>query len=267
MVYEDRSGRLWGTFSADDAVPRQIISEWLYEQRLPWSSISTSDPPPTFGKPRVSSSAVETYTPSPPAVDPTGRVALASGGVSVRNKELTPVELFETVASAMWVVQAERMSGGRFQGSAVVVSPDYLLTNCHVVNGAASITLTHKETSFRATLVSANIGADRCILRSDRKLESVAPIREYSALKVGERVYSIGAPFGLELTLSDGLLSGKRTHAGVRLVQTSAPISSGSSGGGLFDAYGNLVGISTFLLKDSQNLNFAIAAEDYVERH
>jgi len=46
-------------------------------------------------------------------------------------------------------------------------------------------------------------------------------------------------------------------------VQTSAPKSSGSSGGGLFDTQGNLIGITTFMLKDSQNLNFAIAAEEY----
>jgi S1-C subfamily serine protease len=52
---------------------------------------------------------------------------------------------------------------------------------------------------------------------------------------------------------------------GGRFVQTSAPISSGSSGGGLFDAHGNLVGITTFMLRDSQNLNFAIAAEEYAK--
>ena len=48
-----------------------------------------------------------------------------------------------------------------------------------------------------------------------------------------------------------------------RVIQTSAPISHGSSGGGLFDSGGNLLGITTFMLKDAQNLNFAIAAEEY----
>jgi serine protease Do len=84
-------------------------------------------------------------------------------------------------------------------------------------------------------------------------------------LEIGEKLYSIGAPLGLELTLSDGLLSAKRALSGSHLIQTTAPISPGSSGGGLFDAYGNLVGITTFLLKNSENLNFAIAAQGYLK--
>jgi serine protease Do len=82
----------------------------------------------------------------------------------------------------------------------------------------------------------------------------------------GERVYSIGTPAGLELTMTDGLLSGKRLTSGQHFVQTSAPISPGSSGGGLFDEAGNLIGITTFRLKDSENLNLAISAEDYLLR-
>ncbi|TAN74284.1 MAG: serine protease, partial [Magnetospirillum sp.] len=82
-------------------------------------------------------------------------------------------------------------------------------------------------------------------------------------LKVGETVYSIGAPKGLEATLGQGLVSGLRTIKGLRYVQTSAPISAGSSGGGLFDAAGNLVGITTFHLRDAEGLNFAISVDDY----
>jgi Trypsin-like peptidase domain len=57
------------------------------------------------------------------------------------------------------------------------------------------------------------------------------------------------------------LVSGLRTFEGVRLIQTTAPISHGSSGGGLFDAQGKLIGITTFMFKDGQNLNFAIPSE------
>jgi S1-C subfamily serine protease len=112
-------------------------------------------------------------------------------------------------------------------------------------------------------LVAADVSADSCILRSTTKLRSFVPIRSYESIKVGERVYSIGAPLGLELTLSDGLVSGRRLEDRVRLIQTTAPISPGSSGGGLFDTKGNLIAITTFFLKGSQNLNFAVAAEDF----
>ena len=82
-------------------------------------------------------------------------------------------------------------------------------------------------------------------------------------LEIGETVYAIGNPQRLELTVSDGLLSGKRSAGELRLVQTTAPISPGSSGGGLFDSRGNLVGITTSTRRDAQNINFAIPAEDF----
>ena len=69
--------------------------------------------------------------------------------------------------------------------------------------------------------------------------------------------------FDLENTLGEGIVSGLRKRRDVDLVQTTAPISPGSSGGGLFDASGNLIGITTFLLRDGQNLNFAIAADTF----
>jgi S1-C subfamily serine protease len=105
---------------------------------------------------------------------------------------------------------------------------------------------------------------DRCILSTEREILSpVKQIRTYDGLKVGEQVFTIGSPSGLESTLGQGIISGLRRDGVRRLVQTTAPISPGSSGGGLFDRSGNLIGITTFTLRDSQGLNFAIAAEDY----
>ncbi|MGH9440374.1 MAG: trypsin-like peptidase domain-containing protein, partial [Terriglobia bacterium] len=83
----------------------------------------------------------------------------------------------------------------------------------------------------------------------------------WTTLAVGEKVYAIGAPEGLELTISEGLISGLRDFDKERVIQTSAAISPGSSGGGLFDAEGRLVGITTFYLKGGQSLNFALPAE------
>jgi Tfp pilus assembly protein PilF len=82
-----------------------------------------------------------------------------------------------------------------------------------------------------------------------------------SRLRVGEPVYAIGAPQGLELSLSGGLVSALRTVRGELFIQTDAAISRGSSGGGLFDQNARLVGITTFYLDGGQNLNFAIPIE------
>jgi tetratricopeptide (TPR) repeat protein len=87
------------------------------------------------------------------------------------------------------------------------------------------------------------------------------PVRRSSDVSVGERVYAIGSPGGLEVTLSEGLVSGLRDFENVSVIQTSAAISHGSSGGGLFDSEGRLVGITTFFLKGGQNLNFALPGE------
>jgi S1-C subfamily serine protease len=98
---------------------------------------------------------------------------------------------------------------------------------------------------------------------AEASLSPVQGIRQFSSLKVGERVYSVGAPSGLERTLGEGIISGLRSSKKDRFVQTTAPISPGSSGGGLFDSSGNLIGVTTFLVKEAQSINFAIAAEDF----
>jgi S1-C subfamily serine protease len=98
---------------------------------------------------------------------------------------------------------------------------------------------------------------------ADEVLVPVPGMRHYEDLHVGEDTYSIGAPRGLERTLGQGIISGLRQIRGQRLVQTTTPISPGSSGGGLFDRSGNLVGITTFKLKESEGLNFAIAVDEF----
>ncbi len=80
-------------------------------------------------------------------------------------------------------------------------------------------------------------------------------------LKVGAKVYAVGAPHGLELTLSEGIVSSLREFEGSNYIQTTAAISNGSSGGGLFDENGALVGLMTFNYTKGQNLNFASPVE------
>ena len=158
-------------------------------------------------------------------------------------------------------------SRGVVFGSAVAITEKLAITNCHVLADAGeSIYLGAggSEDAEQAKLVGANYEADRCVISISRMdLHPVPGIRRFEALEVGETVYAIGNPLKLDRTLSEGLLSGKRETGERRYLQTTAPISPGSSGGGLFDAQGNLIGITTFTLKGAQSLNFAIPAEDY----
>jgi serine protease Do len=152
-------------------------------------------------------------------------------------------------------------------GSAVAISESQLLTNCHVAEAAGPelyVGVDGPDKLVRGEIVAQDHLADRCVLaESEVRLHPVAGVRRYDSLEVGETVYAIGNPARLERTLSNGLLSGKRVIEDMRYLQTTAAISHGSSGGGLFDSRGNLIGITAMTLTNTQNINFAIPAEDF----
>jgi S1-C subfamily serine protease len=191
----------------------------------------------------------------------------------VAQRPLNATELYKKVQSSVFVVIAGRTvkdlrRGTQLsQGSAVAVSRSHLLTNCHILGNWPYILVVQDEKVTPAALVGRNEKWDRCVLAiKESRLDPIKGIRGFDDLIVGEKVYTVGAPIGLERTLGEGIISGLRKLEAHKLIQTSAQISSGSSGGGLFDARGNLLGITTFLLRGAQNLNFAIAAEQYWDK-
>lgn len=152
-------------------------------------------------------------------------------------------------------------------GSAVAITPNLLVTNCHVLTGYSSIAvMDNKSINYHlAKVVKHSSESDMCVLQTIEPVRLIphTRFRTLASLNIGESLYSIGSPRGLSLTIADGVLSGIRTRSESTLIQTTAPISPGSSGGALFDAYGNLIGITTLYLQDSQNLNFAIPIESF----
>jgi S1-C subfamily serine protease len=184
------------------------------------------------------------------------------------DRKLSSQDLFKQVSrSVLWVERAAHAGGGTAFGSAVAISDDLVLTNCHVV-GTGKEPLRVGDTEQNLTesveLEAADFDADRCVLHvKGLPLRPIGGVRLISDLEIGETVYAIGNPRGLRRTISQGLISGVRDFEDARFVQTTAAISPGSSGGGLFDARGNLVAITSFTLKNSQELNFAVPAEDF----
>ena len=190
----------------------------------------------------------------------------------ISHAALPAAELYKKVERSVFVVGAARSIGDArardiLQGSAVAIAEHLLLTNCHVVQNRPVIVLLQDHVIYHAKLVASDPENDRCVLESDgAALVPIAGVRAFSDIAVGERVFAIGAPRALERTLTEGLVSGLRAAKGRNLIQTSAPLSPGSSGGGLFDERGNLLGITTLAsLPGSQNLNFAISAADFWE--
>jgi len=178
-----------------------------------------------------------------------------------------PEEVFRIASRSVVVVQVHDERGRTLAtGSGVVIAPERVATNCHVVRPKGlrgpRIYLAGAGRELRnASIEQGSDGADVCILRVRHLAAPPVTAGSVAKLRVGQPIYAIGAPQGLDLTLSGGLVSALRTIRGELFVQTDAAISPGSSGGGLFDSGGNLVGITTFYVQDGQNLNFAIPVD------
>lgn len=180
---------------------------------------------------------------------------------------LNGAQLFKLLSPSVFQLEVQS-KGGTSQGSAVAVTPTELLTNCHVLEGARRIIVKKGEDEFIGKITRAHPESDRCVVSvKGQALVPVKGVRAAKELAVGEPLYTLGSPNGLELSLGDGILSGLRKLDKHSFLQTTAPISPGSSGGGLFDAKGNLVGITTLVLAGrerlNQSLNFAIPADSF----
>ena len=190
---------------------------------------------------------------------------------------LTPAELFARVSPSVWRVQTLDGDGlPLVQGSAVVVASGQLVTNCHVLARARRVQVRRDGQAkvMAAKLVLWDVQRDLCQLEVPGAVAPSVRLGSSAAAAVGQPAYAIGHPKGLDLTLSAGLVSSLRRNSAGQLVliQTSAAISGGSSGGGLFNEEGELLGLTTIasIAGDAQNLNFAIPADwirDLPRRH
>lgn len=151
------------------------------------------------------------------------------------------------------------------QGSAVAITPWLLATAYHVVRHSSQIQVQLGEQSAPAILLSVDRQSDLALLAvTEDRMNRVVRVPSVARRlpPIGSRVYAIGNPLGLDLSLSDGLVSGLRRD-GERgtMIQVTNPISPGSSGGGLFDQSGHLVGITVASATKGQLLNFAVPIE------
>lgn len=179
--------------------------------------------------------------------------------------ELAPHQIYTQVAPSVWRVQTYDDDGLPLSiGTAIVIAPDTLVTNCHVLAKAGRVAIRQGKRNIDATLEMWDSERDICQVKAPGLGAPAVNLGGMERLQVGQNVYAIGNPNGLDLTISAGLLSSIRRNESkqVMLLQTSAPISAGSSGGGLFDDQGMLIGLTTLRsVGDSQNLNFAVPVD------
>ena len=217
------------------------------------------------------------------------RDATATAQGSADGSALSMVDLSAKVKPSVVAITTEQMVstntwfGSYVQsgaGSGVIISEDgYILTCAHVVSGASTITVQLADnTEYSATLVGADSTSDVAVLKIEATGLTPATIGDSSALAVGETVVAVGNPMGtLSGTVTDGIVSAVNRSVQVEgndmsLIQTNAAISPGNSGGGLFNAAGELIGIvnasgstTTSSGAVSQNLGFAIPINEGME--
>ena len=181
---------------------------------------------------------------------------------------MSPAEVFAKASPAVvkiFVYDNGRKTVG--QGSGFFVSSDGLLiTNYHVIKDAvhASVRMDNKATLYVQQIVATAPESDLALLKVVAREEPLPhlPVAEGDPPRPGTKVLAIGSPQGLTNTLSEGLISAVRRDEAGRAVriQTTAPISQGSSGGPLLTLDGQVVGVTTYYVRKGQNLNFAIPA-------
>jgi hypothetical protein len=188
-----------------------------------------------------------------------GCLMLSAGGVFALEAD----KIFEKLESSIWVVTTFDEQERRIaQATAVVVAQGRLVTNCHVLAKARSVTVKRANVAYSAKLEHVDTERDLCQLRAADLPASAVAIAPGDSLKVGQKVFALQSPRGAELSLVDGLVSSlrKSPDGDLESILTTAPVAAGSSGGGLVDIDGRLVGIMTSGRRESQNLTAAIPA-------
>ena len=164
-------------------------------------------------------------------------------------------------------------------GSGVIISEDgYIVTNNHVISGADKITVyvlpedgEGEETTFEATVVGTSESNDIAVIKIEADGLTPATFADSEQIELGELAVAIGNPTGvIHGSISAGIVSATEqevTIDGVTIsaIQTDAAVNPGNSGGGLFDSYGNLIGVVYAVNSSTQNIGYAIPVENFKE--
>jgi S1-C subfamily serine protease len=160
------------------------------------------------------------------------------------------------------------LAGDRYGAGIIVDRSGLVLTNLHVVQGIDKISvLLVDDESLEATLVAQAGDLDLALLRLPRALPEAAELGSSKSVHVGDEVLAVGSPRKMFFSVSRGTVSYlNRKLDSVQYLQTDLPINAGNSGGPLLDRDGKVVGVVSFILRDSQGIAFALPIDYALER-
>lgn len=192
---------------------------------------------------------------------------------------MTPSQIYANYVDAVVGITNEsitntygQISSTASSGTGFVITPDgYIVTNYHVVQGAATLTVTlHNGESYEAETFGYDATNDVALLKIDASGLTVAPLGDSDALSVGDAVAAIGNPLGeLDFSMTVGYISAlsrviNTDGQPINMMQTDTAINSGNSGGPLFDMHGNVVGITTAKYSGSTTTGTSIEGLGFV---
>lgn len=201
--------------------------------------------------------AVDDGTTIPAVVSDTADAA--SGGSAARPASLALTDLpglVDEVSPSVVQIRARGQNGGGIGSGVIIDRSGHILTNFHVVEGAVTLVVELPDgTTAAAELIGSDLGNDLAVIRADLPATALAPASfgDSDAVRVGESVFAIGNPFDLNFTVTSGIISGVDRESQQRLngrsirgvLQTDAAVNPGNSGGPLFNAAGEVIGINT----------------------
>ena len=180
-----------------------------------------------------------------------------------------PSEIFSKNNEAVVLVRSYDETGKLIGfGSGFNIREDgVIVTNLHVVlSGGSYLDIKFpKHGTYEDVYIAglSDYSTDLAILIVDGKELPTVNASPSVPVKVGDRIYTISNPEGLLNTLSEGLVSAERVADGTTFYQISAPISEGSSGGAVFNKFSEVIGVASMVMKEGQNLNFAVSVDEF----
>ena len=190
-----------------------------------------------------------------PATSVASSPAASSASTIVSAQPLSAAALYKQAAPGVVTITTEVARRGRVgegTGSGIVLdTTGNILTNAHVIAGASQIEVSFSDgKTVAATVAGSNTAADLAVVHVSVAASSLhpVPLGDSNAVRVGDAVYAIGAPFGLAETMTAGIVSGlnrsNQASGLTGLIQTDAPINPGNSGGALLNALGQVIGVN-----------------------
>jgi S1-C subfamily serine protease len=223
-------------------------------------------------------------------VDPNAQPRLVAPRGDLAPEEIATIEIFERCSPSVVFIRNVAVQVDRFRQNPTMIregtgsgfiwdSDGHVVTNYHVIHGGTELQVILGDQTWKAQVVGYEVEKDIAVLKIAAPKESLVPVAIGASgdLKVGQNVFAIGNPFGLDHTLTTGIISGLGREMMARyeeegrgqrpitdLIQTDAAINPGNSGGPLLDSGGRLIGMNTAIVSESgsySGVGFAIPVD------